>query len=215
MSLPASFEHLLAYLVYSIPALVLIVLLFLLHARRTQTPAQAPDETSAPRVMQPLATGKGGEGRATMPPQGVATGVAEGSRHTGGASQVSDDSRQLREIEARLESAEEADDQVAMAELNLKLGHARLAAGLAPAALDAFRSAAGLAALNKLHEIHAAARLELADAALRAGDAIGACEHWQIARMAFMEKGMRTDGARVDKHMRANGCPTDWVLTDF
>ena len=62
---------------------------------------------------------------------------------------------------------------------------------------------------------HALSRLELADAALNAGDPITACEHWQMARMAFLDAGMKADGDRIDHRMRANGCPTDWVLTDF
>ena len=90
-----------------------------------------------------------------------------------------------------------------------------MAAGEETAALNALRSAAGEAARHGPARVHAEARIELAEAAVRAGDPTSACEHWQMARMAFLEAGEKADGEKVDLRMRANGCPTDWVLTDF
>jgi tetratricopeptide (TPR) repeat protein len=101
------------------------------------------------------------------------------------------------------------------AALYLELGRAEMQAGNEVVALEALRSAAGLAARHRVARTHAQARIELAEAALRAGDPTTACEHWQLARTAFLEDGAREDGDKVDRRMRANGCPTDWVLTDF
>ena len=49
----------------------------------------------------------------------------------------------------------------------------------------------------------------------RNGDLTSACEQWQIARTAYLESGDTDQHARIEKRMRDNGCPTDWVLTDF
>jgi len=57
--------------------------------------------------------------------------------------------------------------------------------------------------------------LELAEAAYLAGDLTTACEQWQLARTAYLEDGQMERHASIEKRMRANGCPTDWVLTDF
>jgi hypothetical protein len=55
----------------------------------------------------------------------------------------------------------------------------------------------------------------LGDLAHKDGDLTTACEHWQIARALFVE--LKQDGAHesVEVRMLRNGCPTDWVLTDF
>ena len=47
------------------------------------------------------------------------------------------------------------------------------------------------------------------------GDLTTACEHWQIARALFHELKQGRDHAAVETRMLRNGCPTDWVLTDF
>jgi hypothetical protein len=81
--------------------------------------------------------------------------------------------------------------------------------------MTALRSAAGYASLHGPLGCHAAARLQLAEAAYSAGDLTSACEQWQMARGAFLEDGQMDEHARIDRRMRDNGCPTDWVLTDF
>ncbi len=81
--------------------------------------------------------------------------------------------------------------------------------------LEALRSAAGIAARDGPPAVHGLARIALAEAAYNSGDLTGACEQWQIARLAFQEAGQAAAHARVDKLMADNGCPTDWVLTDF
>ncbi|MEQ1716957.1 MAG: hypothetical protein ABL907_13375 [Hyphomicrobium sp.] len=118
-------------------------------------------------------------------------------------------------LEDRLAGAEESGEPTALAHIYLALGRARVAAGDEKGALDALRSCAGLAALHKVARVHAEARIELAEAAYRAGDLTSACEHWQMARMAFLDDGQKAEGDKIDRLMRANGCPTDWVLTDF
>ena len=62
---------------------------------------------------------------------------------------------------------------------------------------------------------HAKARLALGDLAHAGGDPTTACEHWQIARALFHELRQVEDHAEAEQRMLRNGCPTDWVLTDF
>ena len=62
---------------------------------------------------------------------------------------------------------------------------------------------------------HAKARVLLGDMAQANGDLSTACEHWQMARALFYELDQKGDHASVEVRMLKNGCPTDWVLTDF
>jgi len=64
-------------------------------------------------------------------------------------------------------------------------------------------------------EVHAQARVTLGDLAHADGDLTTACEHWQIARALFVELKQHVDHELVEARMLRNGCPTDWVLTDF
>ncbi|HEY8194434.1 MAG TPA: hypothetical protein VIF13_05250 [Hyphomicrobium sp.] len=118
-------------------------------------------------------------------------------------------------IAKRIERAISANDNTALADLYLALarGHEKL--GRAEARMAALRSAAGCGALHGPQASHAAARLQLAEAAYDAGDLTTACEQWQLARGAFLSDGQLDEHERVEKRMRDNGCPTDWVLTDF
>ena len=81
--------------------------------------------------------------------------------------------------------------------------------------MEALRAAAGCGALHGPRSAHAEARLQLGEAAYATGDLASACEQWQLARTAFLADGQKEQHARVEKRMRDNGCPTDWVLTDF
>lgn len=119
------------------------------------------------------------------------------------------------EIQRDLEMAQGRGEKKAVASLFLELANAEAALGDEPAQLAALRSAAGLATLHGVPGVHAAARLQLAEIATRAGDMTTACEHWQLARIAFLDDGKTDKAASVDKRMHENGCPTDWVLTDF
>ena len=64
-------------------------------------------------------------------------------------------------------------------------------------------------------DLHAEARMELAELAAAHGDMTTACEHWQLARMLFQEAGLRTESDRASEYMRRQRCPTDWFLTGF
>ena len=71
-------------------------------------------------------------------------------------------------------------------------------------------------AANGRHKgVHAQARLALGDLAHAGGDPTTACEHWQIARALFFELKQPRDHEAAETRMLRNGCPTDWVLTDF
>jgi hypothetical protein len=97
----------------------------------------------------------------------------------------------------------------------LELARQHRQAGDERACHEALRAAAGMAARFGPQSVHAEARLELAEAAYAAGDLTGACEQWQMARTALHDDGQKDAYARIEKRMRDNGCPTDWVLTDF
>lgn len=117
----------------------------------------------------------------------------------------------LKDLAKRLKTA----DNASLAALYLQIAAAHRELGDEPARMTALRSAAGLGALHGPRADHARARLELAELAFDAGDMIGACEQWQMARTALLEDGQMEEHARIDKRMRDQGCPTDWVLTDF
>lgn len=118
-------------------------------------------------------------------------------------------------IQERLYAAQAGNDRTALAPLYLELARAHRAAGQDSDFQKALRSAAGLASQHGPRAAHADARLELAEAAFIAGDLTSACEHWQLAKTALLDDGQREAHARVEKRMRDQGCPTDWVLTDF
>lgn len=102
-----------------------------------------------------------------------------------------------------------------LAHLYIKQATAYVAAGQKDEAASRLRDAIRVAALNRLTEPHALARLELGDLYLSNGDPTTACEQWQIARNLFHDLSRPADRDGVDKRMLSNGCPTDWVLTDF
>lgn len=83
------------------------------------------------------------------------------------------------------------------------------------AAADRLREAIMLAANIRNDRLHARARLELGDIAESQGDLTTACEHWQLARSLFEGERCTGDAGACETRMARNGCPTDWVLTDF
>ncbi|MET0408008.1 MAG: hypothetical protein ABW006_06530 [Hyphomicrobium sp.] len=118
-------------------------------------------------------------------------------------------------IRQKIASANERGDKSSLSSLYFELARAEEHRGDIGARMAALRSAAGCGALHGPHSAHAAARLALAEAAHEAGDLSTACEQWQMARTAFLDGGDEQQHARVERRMRENGCPTDWVLTDF
>ncbi len=59
------------------------------------------------------------------------------------------------------------------------------------------------------------ARYFLAKVNMAMGDLTLACEHWQIARELYKAAGETDRVKEIEKDMRKNGCPTDWVLNGF
>lgn len=138
--------------------------------------------------------------------------AARETRDTAAAPPVAD----IGAIADKIAAAEANDSRKGeLAALYLELARAYVADGRGDAALGAFRSAAGNGALHGPADVHAEARLALGEVAQAAGDLTGACEQWQIAKSVFHDLGMRDAHGKVDARMRANGCPTDWVLTEF
>lgn len=118
-------------------------------------------------------------------------------------------------LRAEISELESGNQSAGLAQLYLDLAWAEQQGGSEAPALQALRSAAGVAARFGPPSVHADARLELADAAFRAGDLTGACEQWQLARAALVAAGRTADEERIEQRMRDHGCPTDWVLTEF
>jgi hypothetical protein len=114
----------------------------------------------------------------------------------------------IAKLEARGEDAE-------LACLYIRQATAYVGQGRKEEAASRLRDAIRVAALNGLAAPHALARVELGDLYLSNGDPITACEQWQIARNLFHDLARPGDRDDVDKRMLGNGCPSDWVLTDF
>jgi hypothetical protein len=122
---------------------------------------------------------------------------------------------EIAETSKRIEAATAEGDNGALAALYLDLARAHGLAGDEASRLSALRSAATHGSQYGPHAAHAEARIELAESAFRSGDLTSACEQWQIARMALLKDGQSERHASIEKRMRENGCPTDWVLTGF
>lgn len=110
---------------------------------------------------------------------------------------------------------EQGGDQAELAHFYIRQAGAYVAQGNLDQAGSRLRDAIRVAALNRLAAPHALARVELGDLYFNNGDPITACEQWQIARNLFHDLARPADRDDVDKRMLSNGCPTDWVLTDF
>jgi hypothetical protein len=118
-------------------------------------------------------------------------------------------------IGRRIDAAKASGSTAALADLYLAQASAYQTLGDDKARMAALTAAAGYAALHGPEMTHALARMQLAEAARGNGDLTSACEHWHLAREAFRASGQAAEHAHVEKLMRDNGCPTDWVLTEF
>jgi hypothetical protein len=116
---------------------------------------------------------------------------------------------------AAIGEAEAGGQQARLPGLYLLLAQWRLDSGEAPAAADLLRQSIRAATTAGQKDAHANARLALGDLAQAGGDPATACEHWQIARSLYLELRRTREHDAVEVRMRKNGCPTDWVLTDF
>jgi tetratricopeptide (TPR) repeat protein len=119
------------------------------------------------------------------------------------------------EFAASVARSEAGGDKAELAHLHIDQATAYIAAGRKDEAASCLRDAIRVAALNRLAAPHARALLELGDLYFSNGDPTTACEQWQIARNLFHDLARPADRDSVDKRMLSNGCPTDWVLTDF
>ena len=118
-------------------------------------------------------------------------------------------------LTAALGEAEAAGQQRRLPGLYLSLARCRVDEGKTDAAEELLRKCILAAAAAGLEETHARARLALGDIAQAGGDLATACEHWQIARGIFYQLKRASEHDAVEGRMLRNGCPTDWVLTDF
>jgi tetratricopeptide (TPR) repeat protein len=200
-------EELVHVVVLALPVAVLLLLLALLQRglRRRAREAASVSDRSAP--------GRQPEQGAGIAPG--ATPAASAAGESGGAALLGETAGGLPTLDARIQSALASGALPALAPLYLELARRQAAQGDQSARMAALRSAAGYGALHGPKSAHAEARMELAEAAYGSGDLTSACEQWQLARTAFQEAGQGEAHARVERRMRENGCPTDWVLTDF
>jgi tetratricopeptide (TPR) repeat protein len=118
-------------------------------------------------------------------------------------------------LAARIAAAETGRADAELAHLYIRHAASLINSGRREEGASRLRDAIRVAALNGFAAPHALARLELGDLYLGNGDPITACEQWQIARNLFHDLSRPDDRDAVDKRMLGNGCPTDWVLTDF
>jgi len=125
---------------------------------------------------------------------------------------ISDDGSALL---AAVREAEAEGADARLAGLYLSLAQRHLDDGQAHDAAELMRKSIRAAAASGQKGTHAKARVALGDLVQVSGDPATACEHWQIARTLFHELGQRGDFDAVDARMLRNGCPSDWVLTDF
>lgn len=122
---------------------------------------------------------------------------------------------QRDQVQADIAEAERVGDTGGLAMLYLSLGLLDRAAGDEASASASLRQSVVFASQANKPEVHARGRLELGDLAQSAGDLTMACEHWQMARSLFELAELADEKVDVDARMQRNGCPTDWVLTDF
>ena len=197
-------EMLLRALILVIPAATLLLLVFLVFRK---TGARRPAKLEAPQ--------KAFDDPASPETEGPVNPHANKAEAIKVEVSEPDEDMTADVLEHKIKTAQARGETALLAGLYLDLGRARRQLGLDKEALDAMLSAAGTGAMYGPKTKHAEARLELAEVAYRAGDLTTACEHWQIARTALQDDGQAKGAAAIDKRMRDNGCPTDWVLTDF
>lgn len=176
-----------------------------LPAALAQRSAAMPVVVTAPVVVKPAEPVIA----VPVPPPPVAAPVAPSVAAEASAPHSIESAKSV--LNEKLSSA----PKTSLAPLYLELARLCRSAGDEAGCLAALRSAAGIGAQHGPRAAHAEARIELAEAAYSSGDLHGACEQWQMARMALHEDGQKEAYARVDKRMLQHGCPTDWVLTDF
>lgn len=197
----ATLEGFLNAVVFVIPIAVLLTLIFLWLSRQRRRRGVLPPRPNVPsehfRAMP-------------QPPAGADETITE-TAELPPRTKAED----IDAISKKIEDALTRGEKTSLSGLYFDLASGNERLGNVEARMSALRSAAGYGALHGPPAAHAAARLALAETAHQAGDLTSACEQWQMARTAFLQGGDTERHARVEKRMRENGCPTDWVLTDF
>ncbi len=197
----------LALILSGVSAVLLLIVLFWLKRRVQRNNSSASQHVgliSEAVVEAPTAVLSDGERKIMPGGEDPTAPVSQPLKHRNEAT-----------ISKYMKIAEMARDQKALAALYLERARLDLSNGDSVAAGDHLRKSIMLSTTHNLKKIHAEARLELADISQADGDPTTACEHWQMARGLFHELDAQDDVKKTDQHMLSNGCPTDWVLTDF
>lgn len=118
-------------------------------------------------------------------------------------------------LTAAVQEAETNGHMEKLPELYLSMARCEIEAGKTNEAEELLRKSILGAGSSQQKSVHAQARLTLGDLVHARGDFTTACEHWQIARALFHELKQPHEHEAVEGRMLRNGCPTDWVLTDF
>ncbi len=118
-------------------------------------------------------------------------------------------------LRAAVKEAEAEGNSQRLPGLYFSLAQMHIGEGDTRAAGDMLRQSIRAATTAGTKDTHAKARVALGDLSQASGDPVTACEHWQIARKLFHEIGQKVEFDAVDARMLRNGCPSDWVLTDF
>ncbi len=118
-------------------------------------------------------------------------------------------------IETAIRNAKANGQHDKLPSLYFVLAHRTIETGETAKAQELLRLSIRGATTADQEEVHGRARVTLGDLAHTDGDLTTACEHWQIARALFVELKQHSNHEAVEVRMLRNGCPTDWVLTDF
>lgn len=118
-------------------------------------------------------------------------------------------------LDEQIAAARSSGDHVRLAPLYFEMGLGAIEQGRTDEAAGALRSCILAAQAARNIDLHARARIELAELARIDGDLTTACEHWQIARALYSDVKNKEAQVSTETRMRRHGCPTDWILTHF
>jgi hypothetical protein len=191
--------------VIALPLVAMALTIILLQRRRTSRDrGRRPSAAAAPARERGPAPGVA----APEPGPGPSAAAAASPAARAGV-------KAPRRLTDEIARAEAAGDEAALARLCLALARERTVVGEIAAAADLLRRSIRCASLQKLHETHGRARLELGDLERMSGDLTSACEHWQMARKIASDLHDAALLRAAEERMQRHGCPTDWVLNEF
>ncbi|MDX2258418.1 MAG: hypothetical protein NW205_05820 [Hyphomicrobiaceae bacterium] len=213
-----------AWLITSLPLVLLLAAMFAIVKARWRSEAtggaatydpdpQPPAERAWPAAPPQAARPSARSGPPPVPQ--TAAPVPPPAAATDARSRAPGEPAAPANLHDAIRQAEEARDPMRIARLLLERALAALAASDLAAAGRDLRRATLIAAEHGYRDIHARCRLELAGLAEADGDLITACEHWHMARDLYREERATALADDIESRMRRNGCPTDWVLTQF